>query len=541
MLTKRSQIEDRLKESADTEYWDSLYSQMKYAFGEPWEGRSGGGSGVIPYYDPVKLYTKRVGRSMKIMQHALIMMSKVLAGEPEPWWPQVHRYISEARKQVYISRYRKCGWKQEFEKQYLDMVNLGLGILQWGLKTERDGYTYATCQHIPLIHVLKDPHEPDPSKWRYIGFVKYMAPEDAIALYGNRKKIEDAVVTVDGGSLRKVVRVIEYYDLGFGEGDPTQAVILGDVGGDYLVPPEPNDYVDTLPFSYGENVMLPFFKHHVGNIILQMGTQEMRNKLERSLAAAAMDIGMDLVNTDRVDKNEYQKARREGRTYVYAKSGIPGDNNPAIDRVPPKEASRTVFELVNLMDRELSAESGITDLDRGSQLQSQRTLGEVQLLDERSQTSKARIARQTSNMIVNAVKVWQKYAMLYDDAPCKVDVFGNNMTFNDKADPTSKLYHLFEEESNVVVSTMALTMQDELGKQQLRLQQLGLLMGDPMVNQQKVTEEKVRAIGEDPAEYVLSAPPMPMDQGMQSGAQAPNGALSPKGAPAQTQSGTPVP
>ena len=533
MLTTKEQATDRLTESIDLPYYDSLESQMRYAFGEPWGvgSRRGGSNASLPYIEPVRLHTRKVGRSMKILANTLVELSSIMDQEPEPTWTQLHKYASEARRQVWIERFKRFGWKSEFEKAYLDMANLGLGILEVGVRTDREtGLQYATFRHSPLVQTIKDAHEPDPAKWRYVAFAKYLAPEDAVKLYGkkNKAKIDGAVVEIDGDVCRKVVRVIDYYDIGYGNGDPTHIVFLGDVGGEILIGPEPNED-GVLPFVYGENVLLPGFKHHVGKILLQMAEQEARNVLEKAIQNTVRDSGLDIVNTEKVDKEEYQRARRNGDTSVFAKAGNIADQEPPINRIPPREVAATTFQYMQDLDRQLNAMSGTTDLEKGSQLNADRTLGEIQLVDQRSRQARGRMIRQTMHLYVRAVKMWERFARKYDRLPCNVSVLGAQMVFNDPSEPAGSFEMLFEDQSEIVISPQSLTQQDEQMKMQLRINQLALMRGDPMFDQRKVAEEIVKAMGEDPAEFLAQ----------QSSAQPMPGAI--QGAPAQIpiQQGTP--
>lgn len=541
MLTKPDKATSRLIESIDPSYYESLSSQIRYAIGEPWRvGNSSSGSATtLPYYDPPRLYLRKVGRSMKILSNAMVELSTVMDRDPEPKWTQVHNSISEARAQVFLSRWREFSWKSEFERAYLEMSLLGLGILEWGIDIDPEsGLQYAACRHSPLVQTLKDAHEPDPGKWRYVGFVKYMAPEDALALYGAKakKKIESSVVKIDSDGYREAVRVIEYWDRGYGPGDPSHMVFIGDVGGEVIVDPEPNPFGNMLPFSYGENVLFPGFKHHCGRIIMQMAEQEARNKIEQAMFKTAQDHGMDVVNTERIDKEEFEKAYREGRTRLYAKSSPPNMAEPAVERIPARELSSTALQMIQDLDKQLNAMSGVTDLERGSLTQQDRTLGEIQLLDARSQSSRARIIRQTMLFYVRSINAWARIAAKYDEYPARVDVFGSNMVFNDVDDPRSALKYLFEEPSEVVISSSSLSKQDDDMKRQVRLQRLLLLRGDPLVNQQKLLEEILETIGEDPAEFIAQAQPVDPAAALLGGASAPGAQGSPAGVPQSTVS-----
>jgi len=516
-FTSIDDIRKRLEDSIDTGWYDSIYSQLCYAFGEGWKGRvSNGQEGSLPYYPAITLYTKKVGRSMKIITSSLVTLSEIMDAEPEPSWTQCNKWVSESRKQTWLKAWKSRGWKSEHERAYLEGEGVGLGVLQWGVKQNPDtGEDYTTCRHSPLLQTITDVTAVGPDQWRFIAFAKYMAVEDAVAIYGEskRKDIESATHRVDEDNVtQEVVRVIEYYDKGFGTGKPTQCVLIDDIGGAVLVEPEENQFGRKLPCSYYEHVLLPGMRRHIGKIILQMATQEARNDLEKAIRDDALTGSLDVVETDLVDKAEFKGAMKRGEKFVFAKGRALSDTRPVVQRIQARESSSTTFNLLSLYDRELNAEGGTTDLEKGSsQKTGTETLGELQLIDARSQKQKGRSTRQAMYMYIRSVEQWEAISKQFETQPTDIDVFGTNMTING-GDPRMSIDQMLDEPSEVVISPASLTQQDVTAKTQKRITELQILAQNPLIDQKWVAEQMCKALNEDPEEAMVKAAPMPQMQ-----------------------------
>jgi hypothetical protein len=508
MLTSKADIKERLVEGCDTGYFDSVYAQMNYAFGEPWKGSWSGSltSGMLPFYPSITCRSKEVGRSMRIMSAALIDMARVMFTTPEPYFPDVQPAISEVRKQFWLSRYLGTGdslhpeWSSEFERAYMDTMQLGAGYVQHGVRTNPStSLQYSSCRYSPLIQTLTDRQEVNPSMFRWIAFVRYYAPDVAKALY---PKLDVAKYTNDvtADSILnsyKVVRVIEYYDLGMGSGQPTRAIIPDDVTNEPIEVTE-NPF-GCLPFSYGTNVVLPGMDRPIGRIVMQVAAQEARNELERKLRRISCKTGAILIQSDKADEKDV-------RNYMKGISDIirtqpPGpDGRPVVDKLPDPEVSQTTLQFIGLLDRELNADSGTTDFDRGTNPTQGRTLGENQLVDARSASPKAWARLQAQRLFTRAIDKTFTIARQYDTDPVTIDVYGDNINLNDPSIPASSISGFLEEPSKIVLDAAAFEIGDADTKMLRKLQlldQFGPLIGT-VIDPVKVAEEKLKAMNKDP-------------------------------------------
>lgn len=525
-LTSSKDIQIRLADWNDTVYTDSLHAQMCYAFGERWNYRqNASGGGTLPWYESIVVRKRQIGATMRILNSAMITLGKVMYGEPEPEFPQVHPVIGEARKQVWLSRFRGEGypdapeWGQEFDDCFLEGDGLGVSYLEHGFVTNpRTGRQRSTIRHSPTIFTLTDRHQSNPSKYTGVAFVKHIDPEDAARLYG-RERADKARHRIGEDCAYDVVRVIEYYDTGYGKSDPTYAVFLDDIDTEPVVRRE--NWAGCLPFSYYIHALLPGMSRPVGRIVMQMATQEARNQLEARMRKTVFRAGMDLFNMQTLNKedvNRYLSGKNE-RGVLRFEGSDPGGMAP-VTRIAEAEIGVTQMQLLKMYDAELAADSGVTSFDRGSAAVGDRTATEVQAIDARSQVQGAWSRKQAVKMFQRSVAKWLHLAGMYDTDPVDVDVFGTNLRINDPSVPASSFAEYAKEPSKVVINSTDLESQDQERKRSLRIQRLASLfplVQAGLINPVKFAEEAVRAIGEQEARDWLSVMPPMAAQGGQSG------------------------
>jgi len=513
MLTTKKQIGQRLMEACDVSYFDSLHAQMEYAFGKPWAIRKSSSDSALPWYPSISMNDRKIGQSKRIASAALLDMARVMFNAPEPVCPDVEPLIAEVRKQYWLSRYMGDVYHPklypEYELSYLEGIQLGIGFVEHGVRTNlKTGLQYCSAQHSPAIYTLTDRHNTNPSAFTHIAFVKHYAPEVAKALYKNldvEKYTRD--MSEDYDHSYKVVRIIEYYDLGFGEkGEATRAVIPGDITDEPLeVTPNP---FGCLPFSYCVYHHIPGMDRPIGRILLQMATQEARNELEDRMRKTALEgAGKDLVNLGMLDDDSRKAYQRNpsGTNTLYFSGGDPG-GRPPFERIQDREVSATLMNYIQLLDRELNADSGSTDFDRGSNPSANRTLGENQLVDARSAVPKAWSRLAAQRMMISAIEKTFEIAKIFDTDKMLLDVYGDNIAINDPTQPASAIAGFLEEPSRIMLDTAAFEIGDSDQKMLRELQlidQLGPLIG-PVVDPYKVAEEKLLAMNKNPRDGWIS-------------------------------------
>lgn len=540
--TQPEDIRTRLAQGYDPSYYASLYRQMCYAFGDDWHKVKGVPSGVaggsFPDFPEITVRYMETGRSRRILNSQFTGLSRVMATDPEPEFPQLDKWTGEVRKQYYLNRYRGDhygggNWADEHAYAYMDGDGLGLGFVQFGLESNpKTGYQRVSCEYSPAVLTLWDRHERNPSRARWVAFCKYLSIDQAAGLFGwkTAKRYRREIVDGESQAPLEVMRVFEYYDMGYGpKGTPTRALIPSDLGMEPITL-EDNPF-ECLPFSYMSYLMVPGMKRHTGRIIMQMSTQEGLNDIERHLRKALKSPSFDIVDVTQLNTDDLRRINA-GDTNVKVRLDTPRPDAPPYIRVPGMEVAQTILALKEMYERQFNADSGTTDFDRGNLQSEERTLGENQLLDARSKNQQAWGAIQATKMHQRSVETCLKIAKDYDKDPLLIDVFGTNIPLNVPEDPRSWLTNFLEEPSHVLISDQSLRARDQDAERQRRQQSLAMLapllqMG--LISPQKYAEEMLKAAGEqDPNDWMptqtmdtSSAQPMMANAGLPSMVGAP--------------------
>jgi hypothetical protein len=516
-LTPPEVINERLTQAFDPIYRNSLYNQMRYAFGENWRKDQAAASAtldghIFPDYPDILVRYQEIGRSRRILNSQFIGLSRVMYADPEPEFPQVDKYTAEVRKQFFLARYRGDGiqdgeWGEDMAAAYMDGDGLGVGFVQITLRTNpKSGEQQVAIRHSPAIFTLWDRFERSPGRARWICFVRYLPVDDAAMIFGEDVACENVRTVYDGHTTYgvKVVRYFEYYDVGVRSGKPTRAIILNELSN----PPHSveENVFECLPFAYYTHLYVPMMRRPVGRIAMQMNTQESINEIERALRKALRSPQFSIADVTQLDEEDLKRVNAGDSARIVRWKAKPGHTQEPYVRIPGSEVSQTVLKLFEMMDEQFTADSGVTDFDRGVQPRSSRTLGEDQLVDQRGQTQSSWSELQAMRFHVRTVKKVLQIAARFDRDPVTLDIFGRNYSVNVLERPGSTLSHWLAEPSEVVINTDSLRYQDVQQVRAQRLQQL-LAVG-PYVGKalsiEWYSEELAKALGEqDPKQAAM--------------------------------------
>src|SRR2546423_1474401 len=510
-LTSAELITERFKQGFDPQYRHSLYQQMRYVFGESWRKDQYGGAmegGDFPDYADIRVKYQEIGRSRRIYSNQLIRLSKVMYTDPQPEFPQVDKYTAEVRKQFFLSRYRGDGngegeWADEMSAAFLDGDGLGIGIVQVCLRTNpATGEQQVHLRHSPTIFTLWDRHERHPGRWRWVAFVRYMALEDAIALFG-QETAEANVRTIYDGTRTygiQTVRYFEYYDTGVGaRGKPTRAIVLNHMSNEPVLVEE--NAFRTLPLSYFVHNYVPGQQAPAGNIAPQIPLQEQINKVEKALATTLKRTGQTVLDVSQLDEDDVRRMNG-GEVLPFVRwRAKAGHTAPPIENIPGAEIQASALRLYDILDQQLTVDSGVNDFDRGVQPKHSRTLGEDMLIDQRSSGPSSWSELQCARFHVRTVRKVLHVGALFDRDPLTLDIFGRNYTVNDPSRPASTISHWLAEPSSVVINTDSLRYQDVSTVRQQRLSQLLSVASfvGKLLDPQWYGEALAKALGEQDA------------------------------------------
>ena len=517
-ITSTDTIKANLLQGYDPQWYASLYRQMCYSFGDDWNKIKSvrGEHGTFPDFPEITVKYMEVGRSRRILNSAFIGLSRTMGNDPSPEFPQLDKFTAEVRKQWYMSRYAgsmyEGEWAQVHADAFMDGDGLGVGFVQFGLKSNpKTQFQYVTCEYSPAVLTLYDRHERTPDRARWMAFAKYLSVDQAAAMLGWKKAKEHSRPLNDGDQTYplEVVRVFDYYDIGIGpKGTPTRALICGDLANAPITVTE-NDF-ECIPQSHMLYFMAPGMKRPTGRIVMQMSTQEGLNEIERFLRKALKNPGFNIIDVTQFDKRDVARLNA-GETNVNLRLTTPRPGVPPFYRVEGAEVAQTILYLRDMYERQFNTDSGTSDLERGNQLTQTKTLGEAQLLDQRSQTQSSWSDIQALKMHRRSVEMAVHIGEKFDRDPLLLDIFGDNILFNDPAVPSTYMNNWLAEPSKAMIAADSIRARDnqmDLALRRRTIVELGDLVQMGLISPQKFAEERLRASGfNDPGEWAPEQAP----------------------------------
>ena len=483
-MTTGDQIKDRMMRGFDLEASNSVYRQMRYAFGDEWYRASGDtmNGGTFPDYPDIIATMRKKGKALRIMNVARIELARIGYSDPEPEFSDVDKYTAEVRKQFYRKRYQAGEWQDQAAMAMMDGMQFGIGFIQHGMKELKNGNQIVTCNYVPRLQVIWDRSKKQPTEMRWICFCEYMTPEKALKEYGSEVANNTRTLYASGEAGNQgiqVVRIFRGYDLGYADDDdePTQWLTAGDIGN---VPfkIETSDYPDRLPVSFMTSVFLPGQRQPVGSV---WATQPVNEALNEAEEAMQRDVkrgsAIMFVDTTQVDPKSMQDAM-DGKGSGYVKVTSPNGKTPVVNREPAASIDEGRQMWLERLDENFNEASQTTELDRGNQLKQAKTLGEADLLTQRSSSPASWSTKQAILFHRRMVQTTLYCAKLYDTEPVYVDMsavgIASAYQVNKPGDTKSGIKHWLEQDSLVIIGDDALTVTDS---RQLQAQNMAMYMG----------------------------------------------------------------
>lgn len=508
MLPTREEIKERVLSGYDRAYYDGLYSQMAYAFGEKWNANSpyvsgAGYSDDIPVYPAITAHLLEVGQSKRILETSYTILARVLSRAPSPDSPHVDEWTEEVRRQYWLAnangqRGLPTKWLKQLQYAFVEGDSLGVGCVKHGLRSHpHSGLQLAELQHVPVHQAIWDPFEFDPRNSKWVAVVSYLPLDVAKSRFGSAadrhvsswKPNPNAVDT-------KFVRIIEYWDVGYAGKEPAYVLFLGDMDEGKV---EPNER-GFLGVSFCVNYVAPGMKRPIGRVSMQMCTQELINDIERYLRIS-MQQGppVDVYDPSHFDPDSIArwKAGDQGAALEIADS-IVDDVRTAFTRLPGKEVPQGVLALLNVAEKQYTADSNLSELDRGSITRSRRTLGEIAILQNAVDLNASLVGQMAVEFLQDAVRHTFMVGAHGDRQPIEMEVFGQSVVFNQPDVPRSRIANFLTGNLDVIIDLEATTAQDEDEKSAQRVQQLQALAPLVGVNVDpgKWRDEILAAMGE---------------------------------------------
>ena len=509
-LPSHKEVKERILAGFDRKYYDSIYTQQCYAFGQKWDSKpsylaESSASDDIPIYPDVRVTHLAIGQSRRILNASIRTLSRVLSRAPEPKFPQVDEVTNEVRRTFWLAnangnRGVPTRWLQQLQYAFVEGDTLGVGCVKHGLRTHpRSGRQMVDMRHVPVLQTIWDPFEFDPRNSKWAAVASYVPYEVAKNLWGKKKADRhkrEWTTTVDSRSAQ-FVRVIEYWDVGYAGDGPAYCIFVGDLEDGEV---GEND-LGFIPLSFCVNYVAPGMRRPIGRAVMQMSSQELINDIEKYLRVTmkrgpAIDIYME----EMFDEAALARWRAGDSSQPLAiKEGMVDDVRKAFTRIGAMDPGQGALALFAIAERQHNDDSNQTEQSRGNALGGRTTAREVSALVSKVNENASLTDQQANEFLVDAVKNTMSAALAGDAHPVSLDIFGSNILFNDPSDPMMDIANWLSEDSGTVLIDLESTSaEDDLLKRQVKKEDLMFL--SPLVgvtlDPDTYSEEMLEAIGE---------------------------------------------
>jgi hypothetical protein len=519
-LSSKAEIHSRLKAAYDLSYYQSVWNKTVAAYGPDPEAAGMSpdwGGKQFPDFPPLQRTYKLVGRNMRIANALQLLKTKVMGKLPEPDFPNLSRIDSTILKEYWRVRATRGEWIQEFAPAFIDGVAFGNGVCEIFPKvnplTGRQG---VDLRYVPINRCLWDPVNASMGNATYIAFCHYIAYDTAVKLYGKAECDAVAIDTFayDGGIIDNTsqqVRIIRYYDVGIAGKQPTQAVLLGDLDGEVVFHEALAG--DGIPFCFFEFGLIPGCKRPPGLIDTLIAGQAALDRLDAAEDAMAAQTEIVLTNPEYINEEAYDKLI-DGETSGFLMLGkdVKEGSVPYV-KIEAPQINQTHLDTRNQKEKQFRADAGITEFDQGSLSDEKRTLGENQLVAQRSSSQMTWAANQCVYMYRRAITAVLNLAKVVDDDPFLVDIQGVSIWINDEEDERLDIANFIPDDIDVIVTEESLTIADKASEIKIKMDRLNALV--PFVGQfidpQWFVGEMKKLAGYEASEGAMQAP-MPQAQ-----------------------------
>lgn len=527
--TTAEQIKKRLLESNDTDYYESKWAEAQAMLSNKDCGNSGGDYTFKSYPD-ISTRIKEIGKSNRILNACILQRAQVMRSLVEPTFPQVDKRTGEIRKQFWLTRAKGTGyadgdWLNELAAAFMDALPFGSGYVKFGPKTNpKTGLQYTDMMHVPILQMIFDRGQKTLARARYACDLTYLPFDIAEDRFG-LKEVENYRLKMDSVGAEygyDCVRMFEYWDEGFGlQGNPTRTIILGDIDQDPIEGIDDN-YLGCLPYAHMDYLRVNNSRRAIGLCNLAAANQEDINQQEKKRRQVAKDVSFAIYDQESLvaDDMERVNAGETGVKVGYT-GAAPLQQRAPFLRVPGGEMAQADQWNWEAAMEEFRTITGTSELDNGSSVTGAETLGETQLVDQRSKKKAGLMLTQTALFLQRAVEKGLHVGKIVDNDPIILDVFGTNIPLNVPEEPNSAIALWLEEKSNVLIGEEALMKGDEATERAMRRETLSWYATNPVIATQAVewlTEEMLKAGGDDPKEVMRmmqAAPMLPPGQPVQ--------------------------
>lgn len=525
-IPQADDIRELLRASVDSRRVSVLEKMSRFALTGVWEAR-GRGYGLAlgstwPWYPDLDPEWVEGGRSNKIFNANRQKKSRLMTGEVEPDSEGPSQFTSSARKAWFKERNAGAGngdpWRPHTFAYFDDFDLNGTGCNYFALTQNPESGKYACAmKNLPMQHVVYSRLARNPINSPWV-CVRHIVPfEQAKEMYPNAAVEAKEFMEGYGHDLPlPIVVVYEYYDIGTSSTAPCRMVWLKDWAGD-PVKKERNPWGRFLPVSFMVNNLLPGARYPTGGVFTMLKTQMVINEFEKGLLSRQKNGPVRVWNDSKLnndDTNRYFQGLTSNVRLATGESAAMLDN--LVFQLAGQSLSNADVEGLSHFEQQFGEDAALTEIDQNSVLNSQRTLGEIQQMQAAGASNRAFDDQNTKEGLIMMVKKAFHVAKTGDDDPVEVTVVlpdqrKRKMVVN--MDDASSCAELFKEQANITIDVSNLTAVDTTTKRMNRLASLEKLLEfitlDPALAQKygdKLAQEAIQAIGEDPDEWAQASP-----------------------------------
>ncbi|MBS1826518.1 MAG: hypothetical protein JST93_14475 [Acidobacteria bacterium] len=516
-LTPLDVVRERVRDSIDIPYLDSLYNQALYLVGASTQQAVNSSGGDIPWYADINVNELEIGRSRRMLSAVHIVTSRLLSNELAIDVREVPDGVDDALESYFRRRMEggcgEGGWVDDIKRAGIAGNALGMGVVQVGLVTDRkSGYQKVTVKSVKPWYCIFDAAQQDVLDSDFVCFVNHYSVERARKMFPNAdvEKFARSVKDSPSAFKRKIVRVLEYYDKGDEDYAPTRVLMLGTLDSK-IFEVEPNVF-ECLPVAVCLGWDSPASSRPHGRVMKEVATELAIHDLERRWDDEIRNgLGVDVVDVTSLDENGVRRWE-EGSPNVKIRQTQRLTEDP-IKRIPNRPLDTNVLERLRHLTQVYQVESGISELDRGLMSSKRITASEIDYMANVSQANKGHEAEQITLFLKRLAEVVLHIGTKFDRCPLTVKVRSSYAKVNDPGEPRSWLVNLVGDyEYRVYVDAQALTKTDLMYQQQMNLAQLrdALPLVGRTIDELWFTMRWLELIGEEDPSAALkhNAPPV---------------------------------
>ena len=510
--TPNEAIRTRIVQSMDWRYWNQIIREAAYAMGiEEYQIESQTTSmDGLPCYPSIRASIEKIGVAKKSLRSAYVAASRLMSSDPAPELTGLDSITTQIWKELWRVRFQNSSAAEEFEAAFLEGDCHGVGILQLALETnDATNRQRVTMRHSPILQTLLDPSTKNIRKSRYVAFVNWMPYEDAKAQFGDHVKPEMIrKMSYDVGYYRvpyDVVSVVEYFDTGYGKGDPTYAVIIGGSDKNPAIKKR-NPFGRILPMAVFQGFRPHGALRPFGRFYLQRSADEAINALLHQIGQLTTEgRPLRIIDETVVDNQQLREWAQGRRHTVQAKKTMDKSSQPVID-VPGMELPKCVMELLDYFGSDFDEQSGLSEIDRGGTPPQQMTAYQVNEEQNAVSQNKGLLVRSTLEFCKEAMEKFYTIAQLFDKDPFEAVIDGCPVIFNNPSARASWMDKILRLPGRVLVTRDSLTPADADAQLQEKWQKIQMLLSmiPYGIDPSRIVEEAVRVVmpGQDPNEWI---------------------------------------